>query len=156
MKPPSPGFVVDPVHKEVLMRNLVLAVSAAAVAVPVSMAFPTEEAQAQRRYYRDGDYRGPTWRGRDGRYRCRRSNGTTGLLVGGAAGALIGREIDGGRGPAQQPPRPPLSLNRLQAWNPGGASAMTRRPSISARGRRFGAAAGACGSRLLGRWLLRS
>ncbi|MGE0179549.1 MAG: glycine zipper 2TM domain-containing protein [Sphingomonas sp.] len=80
------------------MRNLVLAVSAAAVAVPVTMAFPTEEAQAQRRYYdRNGYYNGPTWRGRDGRYRCRRSNGTTGLLIGGAAGALIGREIDGGR-----------------------------------------------------------
>lgn len=37
------------------------------------------------------------WRGRDGRYYCRRENGTTGLIIGGAAGALIGREIDGGR-----------------------------------------------------------
>lgn len=79
------------------MRNLVLAVSATAMAVPVSMALPTDEAQAQRRYYRDGYYYGPTWRGRDGRYYCRRSNGTTGLLIGGAAGALIGRSIDGGR-----------------------------------------------------------
>jgi len=52
------------------------------------------------RYYRgdrgDRYYRGRTWRGRDGRYYCRRSNGTTGLLIGGAAGALLGREIDGG------------------------------------------------------------
>lgn len=58
------------------------------------------------------------WRASDGRYRCRRENGTTGLLIGagvgalagselakdktlgailgGAAGALIGREIDRG------------------------------------------------------------
>ena len=32
-----------------------------------------------------------------GRVRCRRGNGTVGLIVGGAAGALVGREIDGGR-----------------------------------------------------------
>ena len=36
------------------------------------------------------------WRGDDGRYYCRRRNGTTGLIVGGAVGALLGREIDGG------------------------------------------------------------
>lgn len=35
------------------------------------------------------------WQGDDGRYYCRRSNGTTGLLIGGAAGALLGREIAG-------------------------------------------------------------
>ena len=39
-----------------------------------------------------------TWRGDDGRNYCRRSNGTTGLLIGGAAGALLGREIAGRRG----------------------------------------------------------
>lgn len=38
------------------------------------------------------------WRGNDGRYYCRRSNGTTGLIIGGAAGALIGREVAGYRG----------------------------------------------------------
>lgn len=37
------------------------------------------------------------WRGRDGHYNCRKSDGTTGLIIGGAAGALLGREIDGGR-----------------------------------------------------------
>jgi len=79
------------------MRNLILAVSATALAVPVTFALPTEEAQAQRRYYRDGYYVGPTWRDNRGRIRCRRSNGTTGLIIGGAAGALIGREVDGGR-----------------------------------------------------------
>lgn len=38
------------------------------------------------------------WRGDDGRYYCRKSNGTTGLLIGGAAGALLGREIAGRNG----------------------------------------------------------
>jgi hypothetical protein len=37
------------------------------------------------------------WRDRDGRYRCKRDDGTVGLIVGGALGALLGREIDGGR-----------------------------------------------------------
>jgi len=47
------------------------------------------------RYYdRRGYYHGPTWRGRDGRAYCRRSDGTTGLIVGGVAGALLGRTID--------------------------------------------------------------
>lgn len=34
------------------------------------------------------------WRGDDGRTYCRKKNGTTGLIIGGAAGALIGREVD--------------------------------------------------------------
>jgi hypothetical protein len=80
------------------MRTLILAVSATAMAVPATIALPVDSAEAQRRYYgRDGYYSGPTWRGNDGRYYCRRPNGTVGLIVGGAAGALIGREIDGGR-----------------------------------------------------------
>jgi hypothetical protein len=44
--------------------------------------------------YNDG-YRGQTWRGNDGRYYCRRDNGTTGLLIGGAAGGLIGNGVAG-------------------------------------------------------------
>ncbi len=34
------------------------------------------------------------WRGDDGHYHCKRSDGTTGLIVGAAAGALLGRAID--------------------------------------------------------------
>ena len=50
-----------------------------------------------RRVYDEPVYRDTrVWRGRDGRYYCRRKNGTTGLLIGGAAGALIGNQIDGG------------------------------------------------------------
>lgn len=70
----------------------------------------TEEAYNQyrdrydRRYYDRRGYRDEpvyrntrTWRGNDGRTYCRKKNGTTGLIIGGAAGALLGREIDGGR-----------------------------------------------------------
>jgi hypothetical protein len=34
------------------------------------------------------------WQGRDGRYYCERGNGTTGLIIGAAGGALLGREVD--------------------------------------------------------------
>ncbi len=37
------------------------------------------------------------YRGRDGRYYCRRSDGTTGLIVGGVAGGLFGNAISNGR-----------------------------------------------------------
>ncbi|KEO91751.1 hypothetical protein EH31_03515 [Erythrobacter longus] len=53
-------------------------------------------------YDRDGRYREPrrlrsrdrVWRGRDGRYYCKRDNGTTGLVIGAGVGALLGRTID--------------------------------------------------------------
>ena len=56
-------------------------------------------------YYRDGRYYGERrlsyndriYRGRDGRYYCRRSDGTTGLLIGAGVGALIGNSLDNGR-----------------------------------------------------------
>ena len=49
--------------------------------------------ERQRTYYTtDNGIR--YWRGEDGRNYCRRSDGTTGLIVGGAAGALAGRAID--------------------------------------------------------------
>ncbi len=35
------------------------------------------------------------WRGDNGSYYCQRRDGTTGLLIGGAAGALLGREVAG-------------------------------------------------------------
>ena len=78
------------------MRNFTLAIAATAMAIPATFVVPTTQAVAQR-YDRNGNYIGPTWRGRDGRYHCRRGNGTTGLIVGGAGGALIGHSLDGGR-----------------------------------------------------------
>ena len=56
-----------------------------------------------RRYSQSGYYGEPVyrdtrvWRGNDGRTYCRKKDGTTGLIIGGAAGALLGREVDGGR-----------------------------------------------------------
>ncbi|MCG6120026.1 MAG: glycine zipper 2TM domain-containing protein [Blastomonas sp.] len=40
-------------------------------------------------------WNGQSWRGNDGRTYCRRDNGSTGLLIGGAVGALAGNEIAG-------------------------------------------------------------
>jgi len=68
------------------MRKLTLALAATTMALPVAMPAPV---MAQ-----SGYYQGRTWVGTDGRTYCRRSNGTTGLVVGGAGGALIGRAID--------------------------------------------------------------
>ena len=65
------------------MRKIVLAMAAASMAVPVIPA----PAMAR-------GYQGKIWRDSHGRYRCKRSNGTTGLIVGAAGGALVGRAID--------------------------------------------------------------
>lgn len=70
------------------MRKAILALAALSVAIPVSMALPTDEVQA-RKHHRHSE-----WRGRDGRTYCRKSDGTTGLIVGGVGGALLGRAID--------------------------------------------------------------
>jgi hypothetical protein len=37
------------------------------------------------------------YRGTDGRYYCKRSDGTTGLILGAAGGGVLGNVIDGGR-----------------------------------------------------------
>ncbi|KKI19062.1 MULTISPECIES: glycine zipper 2TM domain-containing protein [Sphingomonas] len=69
------------------MRKMMLALGATAMVVP-SVMVTTTDADAQRRYkYRE-------WKGNDGRIRCRKPDGTTGLVVGGVAGALLGRTID--------------------------------------------------------------
>jgi hypothetical protein len=44
--------------------------------------------------YRQTDNGVRYWRGTDGRYYCRRGDGTVGLLAGAALGALLGRAID--------------------------------------------------------------
>lgn len=68
------------------MRKLMLALGATAMVLPV-LTVP-EVADAQRRdKYRE-------WRDDRGRLRCRKPDGTTGLVVGGVAGALLGRTID--------------------------------------------------------------
>lgn len=94
------------------MRKFVLAAVLAAVSIPALPAFadppghaPAHGRRAKERMYDDrGRYYEPrrvsydrVWRGDDGRYYCKRDNGTTGLVIGAAVGALVGREIDGGR-----------------------------------------------------------
>lgn len=78
------------------MRKILLIAAATGLALPtvtVAPAFAAAPAAASAPQ-RDGYYNGRTWRDRQGRLRCKRSNGTTGLIVGGAAGALAGRAID--------------------------------------------------------------
>ncbi len=56
------------------------------------------------RYYRDGSYYRPRalsrndriYRGQNGRFYCRRNDGTTGLIIGGLAGGTLGNIIAGG------------------------------------------------------------
>ena len=62
-----------------------LALAATTLAIP---ALPSA-AEARTSYYQ-----GKVWRDSQGRLRCHRPNGTTGLIVGAAGGALIGRAID--------------------------------------------------------------
>lgn len=64
------------------MHKFILAAAA------TSMVVPMMPAQAE------AAYRGKVWQDSDGRYRCKRPDGTTGLIVGGAGGALVGRAID--------------------------------------------------------------
>src|ERR671912_356931 len=66
------------------MRKVFMAAAAASMLVPV---MPTP-AMAH------SGYRGKIWQDSNGRYRCKRPNGTTGLIVGAAGGALLGRAID--------------------------------------------------------------
>jgi uncharacterized protein YcfJ len=67
------------------MRKLILAIAATSLAIPVM-----ETPAVARTHY----YRGKVWRDSHGRMRCKRPNGTTGLIIGAAGGALVGRAID--------------------------------------------------------------
>lgn len=92
-----------------MRKMLVAAVVAATLAPTLALADPPPWAPAHGRrgheYDNHGRYYQPrpirsderVWRGHDGRYYCRRGNGTTGLVIGGAVGALVGHELDGGR-----------------------------------------------------------
>ena len=82
-----------------------LGTAAPALADPPSWA-PAHGKRAHDRvrdYDERGYYREPRritrnsrmWRGDDGRYYCRRDNGTTGLVIGAGVGALAGHEIAG-------------------------------------------------------------
>src|SRR3546814_3794799 len=74
------------------MRNIMLSLAAASLAIPAAFTIPTDKAEAKSHRHRHYEHR--EWRGRDGRTYCRKSDGTVGLLIGGAAGALAGRAVD--------------------------------------------------------------
>ena len=92
------------------MRKTLLTIAAATMAVTTAApaaADPPPWAPAHGKRAKDAQYdrygryyeprrvsRNQVWRGNDGRYYCRRGNGTVGLVIGGAAGALAGRAID--------------------------------------------------------------
>ena len=93
------------------MRKTILAIAAAALTLPAAPAFadpppwaPAHGKRAKDRaiYDSNGRYYEPrrisrgdrVWRGDDGRYYCERDNGTTGLIIGAAGGAFLGRSID--------------------------------------------------------------
>lgn len=93
---------------------LLASLAAAGMALPAASAYadpppwaPAHGKRAKAKYDSRGYYVEPrrlsrndrVWRGRDGRYHCRRDNGTTGLVIGAAVGGLLGNEVarDGDR-----------------------------------------------------------
>lgn len=69
------------------MRKMITLSAMAAIMAP-ALLVPTAPAEA-RKHYRYSE-----WQGRDGRTYCRKSDGTVGLVIGAAGGALVGRAID--------------------------------------------------------------
>lgn len=69
------------------MRKYIVGFAAASLMAPVAL--PTAAFA-----HRNQSYSGKTWVDSQGRTRCTRPNGTTGLIVGAAGGALVGRAID--------------------------------------------------------------
>lgn len=71
------------------MKKLILAVAALTLIAP-SPSLAHRSRQAER--IDAGDR---VWKGEDGRYRCTRNDGTTGLIIGGATGGVIGNVVAG-------------------------------------------------------------
>lgn len=86
------------------MRKTLIAATLAAITLPAATPVladppPWAPAHGWRNKHDDIEYRRTDngiryWQGHDGRYYCRRGDGTVGLLVGGALGALVGRSMD--------------------------------------------------------------
>ena len=88
------------------MRGITFAAAAALAAAPLAGCATYDDPYDgyYERHYRAGaydpyslGYNDRVYRGSDGRYYCKRSDGTTGLIIGGAGGAVLGNVIDGGR-----------------------------------------------------------
>ena len=95
------------------MKKTIIAIVGATLILPgAALADPPAHAPAwgyhdvknkkYRQGYRDGqrdaqrlNSNTKVWRGDDGRYYCKRDDGTTGLIIGAAVGGLAGHEIAG-------------------------------------------------------------
>ena len=93
------------------MKKTLIALTLAAVALPTAPVMAEHHPYFQqasnkknkRMYDSRGRYVEPrkmsrndrAWRGSDGRYYCKRDNGTTGLIIGAGVGALAGNQIAG-------------------------------------------------------------
>lgn len=76
------------------MQKIILAAMLAATTVSTTPALADNGRGQEDRQYQRTDNGIRYWQGEDGRTYCKKPNGTTGLLIGGVAGALIGRSID--------------------------------------------------------------
>lgn len=74
------------------LRQLITATVLAATALSI---LPAAAEAHGRGHYRHYDHHRHGYA--EPRYRSCRTSGTTGMIVGGAAGALLGRQLDGGR-----------------------------------------------------------
>jgi len=75
------------------MRKTILTAALAAITMTAVPAIAHNGPRGHR-HYQTTDNGIRYWQGEDGRQYCRKPNGTTGLLIGGVAGALVGRTID--------------------------------------------------------------
>ena len=113
------------------MRKAILGLAAVTMTVPAvtTPAFAIRQGRYARSYDRNGNYVGPVWRGEDGRRYCRRSNGTTGLIIGGAA-RRAGRTRDRRRpqpgAPAPFSAPPPARCSAARSSAAAAATAATR------------------------------
>ena len=80
------------------MKKLAMALAAASMTMTGTVAMTSAPAAAKHRKHYNRQYHSQNgvryWRGDDGRYRCKRSDGTLGTVVGAVGGALVGRTID--------------------------------------------------------------
>jgi hypothetical protein len=74
------------------MQKIMMALAAVSLTVP---ALPQQASARERHHHQHSQYyNGQVWKDSHGRLRCKRPNGTTGLIIGAAGGALVGRAID--------------------------------------------------------------
>jgi outer membrane lipoprotein SlyB len=74
--------------KNKLLLGALLALAPCAILVPSAATARDRHSNSYNRHYK-------TFVGRDGRTYCRKADGTTGAIIGGVAGGVIGHEVAG-------------------------------------------------------------